>query len=443
MSKGPQRVRGTQDIFGEEADRFQAVVAAFERVRRLYAFRRVEMPVFEATEVFSRIGETTDIVSKEMYTFQDKGDEWITLRPEFTAGLCRAFISGGWQRLAPVRVATDGPVFRYERPQLGRYRQFHQIDVEILGDQQPTADVELLHMADQLLRTLRIKGVRLQINTLGDVESRERWRAGLLRYFKEHADNLSSESRDRLLKNPLRILDSKSPEDRAVVARAPGITSYLTHEAADFFAEVQSGLRASGIRFDINPNLVRGLDYYRHTAFEFVTDRLGAQGTVLAGGRYDGLIKSLGGPDTPGVGWAAGIERLMMLLPERPPLRSATLVVESEERWLKQLGRQALGKLRRTGMPSQLIDDGSVRKRFDRALKTQADYLLVFLETSSPTAPGKLRIKRRVSDPTHSRSRIVVSLGKMLCDRYGVNREELDEASRRGGEVLLIPDSER
>ncbi len=325
MSKTPQRVRGTQDIFGEDADRFQAVVSAFDRVRRLYAFRRVEMPVFEDTQVFARsIGETTDVVSKEMYTFIDKGEQSLTLRPEFTAGICRAYMSNGWQQHAPLKLATHGPAFRFERPQKGRFRQFHQIDAEIIGTDSPQADVELLVMADQLLKELGItEGVTLQLNTLGDAETREAWRAALVAHFEAHRGDLSEDSLARLAKNPLRILDSKDPRDRAIADGAPGIDEFMTEAARDFFAAVTAGLDAADVAWTRNARLVRGLDYYRHTAFEFVTDRLGAQGTVLGGGRYDGLMESLGGPHTPAVGWAAGIERLSMLMEgsEQPPLR--------------------------------------------------------------------------------------------------------------------------
>ena len=312
MSKGPQRIRGTQDIWGEEADRFNAVVAAFDRVRRLYAFQHVHIPVFEATEVFARsIGETTDVVSKEMYTFEDRGGDSITLRPEFTAGLCRAYLSEGWQQHAPLKLATHGPVFRYERPQKGRFRQFHQLDAEIIGTDAPAADVELLVLADQLLHELGIAdGITLQLNTLGDAATRDAWRAALVDHFEGHRGDLSEDSLARLDKNPLRILDSKDPRDRPIADAAPGIDDFMSPEAGDFFAAVTAGLDAAGVAWTRNDRLVRGLDYYRHTAFEFVTDRLGAQGTVLAGGRYDGLIESLGGPHTPAIGWAAGIERL-------------------------------------------------------------------------------------------------------------------------------------
>lgn len=319
----PNRIRGTQDIFGDDQRRFAHVVEAFERVRKLYCFQRVELPVFEATAVFARsLGETTDVVSKEMYTFEDRGGDSITLRPEFTAGIARAFLTEGWQQYTPLKIVSHGPVFRYERPQKGRYRQFHQIDAEIIGAAEPAADVELLVFADQLIRELGIAdGVTLQLNTLGDTETRDAWRAALIAHFEAHRGELSEDSLARLDKNPMRILDSKDPRDRPIADSAPGIDAYLTSEAGAFFESVTKGLDAAGVAWKRNDTLVRGLDYYRHTAFEFVTDRLGAQGTVLAGGRYDGLIESLGGKPTPGVGWAAGIERLAMLIEPMQPSR--------------------------------------------------------------------------------------------------------------------------
>lgn len=370
MSKGPQRIRGTQDIFGEEAARFHAVVGAFEKVRRLYAFQRVEIPVFEATEVFARsIGETTDVVSKEMYTFEDRSGDSVTLRPEFTAGICRAYLSEGWQQHGTLKLTTHGPVFRYERPQKGRYRQFHQLDAEIIGAGEPAADVELLAFADQLLRELGIAdGVTLQLNTLGDADTRDAWRAALVDHFEAHRGELSEDSVARLDKNPLRILDSKAPQDRPAADSAPSIDDFLTAEASEFFAEVTAGLDAAGIAWTRNPRLVRGLDYYRHTAFEFVTDRLGAQGTVLAGGRYDGLIESLGGPHTPAVGWAAGIERLAMMI-EAPDAERVEVAVVAESEGLEIAAAAAAAALRRAGVSSEAVLSGSPRKRYDKALK--------------------------------------------------------------------------
>src|SRR5688572_16245216 len=246
-----QPVRGTQSLLGEDADRLAAVVAAFDRVRKLFGFKRVEVPVIEPTEVFARsIGETTDIVSKEMYTFEDRGGDSITLRPEFTAGIARAYITEGWQQYAPLKLATSGPTFRYERPQKGRFRQFHQIDAEIIGAAEPAADVELLVLADQLLHELGIaEGVTLQLNTLGDAETRDAWRTALVAHFEAHRGDLSEDSQVRLDKNPMRILDSKDPRDRPISDGAPDIDAYLTAEAAAFFKAVTDGLDAAGVQW--------------------------------------------------------------------------------------------------------------------------------------------------------------------------------------------------
>ncbi|UNU44157.1 histidine--tRNA ligase [Sphingopyxis sp. YF1] len=369
----PQPVRGTQDMLGDFADRFQHVVDAFDRVRRLYGFKRVEVPVIEPTAVFARsLGETTDVVSKEMYSFEDRGGESITLRPEFTAGIARAYVTGGWQQFAPLKVATHGPLFRYERPQKGRYRQFHQLDAEVLGSDSPLADAELLVFADQLLKELGIaEGVTLTLNTLGDAESRDAWRAALVEHFEAHRGALSEDSIARLDKNPLRILDSKDPQDRPVADSAPDIDAFLTSEAQDFFGAVTAGLDAAGVAWERNARLVRGLDYYRHTAFEFVTDRLGAQGTVLGGGRYDGLIENLGGPPTPAVGWAAGIERLAMLVEESGSFRTHVpdVAVVAENIDCELTASSLAAAFRRSGFWAELVATGSPRKRFDRARK--------------------------------------------------------------------------
>ncbi len=374
----PRRVRGTQDIFGEEQRRFAHVLDTFERVRRLYCFQRVDLPVFEATEVFARsIGETTDVVSKEMYTFPDRGGDSLTLRPEFTAGIARAFLTEGWQQYTPLKLSTSGAVFRYERPQKGRYRQFHQIDAEILGAPEPAADVELLVMADQLLRELGIAdGVTLQLNTLGDAATREAWRAGLVAHFEAHRGELSEDSLTRLDKNPMRILDSKDPRDRPIADAAPDIDAYLTDEARAFFDAVTAGLDAAGVAWTRNARLVRGLDYYRHTAFEFVTDRLGAQGTVLAGGRYDGLVESLGGAPTAGVGWAAGVERLAMLL-EEPAAEQPRVVVVPLEPCFEPLATGLLANLRRQGISAQSDFRGNAKKRMQRAAVNNAPYVIL------------------------------------------------------------------
>jgi len=373
-----QPVRGTQSLLGEDADRLAAVVLAFDRVRRLYGFKRVEVPTIEPTAVFARtIGETTDVVSKEMYSFEDRGGDSITLRPEFTAGICRAYLSEGWQQYSPLKVAASGSAFRYERPQKGRFREFHQLDAEIIGAGEPQADVELLAFADQLLKELGITGTVLKLNTLGDPETRAAWRDALYEHFRGQASALSEDSQARLERNPLRILDSKAHQDWPVVDGAPAIDEFLTAEAADFFGKVTAGLDAAGVAWERAPRLVRGLDYYRHTAFEFITDQLGAQGTVLAGGRYDGLIESLGGPHTPAVGWAAGIERLAMMIgAPRPEAPQIAVVVENPDRESDAL--KILAGLRRSGLSAELFASGSPKKRYEKALKSDPAVAISF-----------------------------------------------------------------
>jgi histidyl-tRNA synthetase len=397
----PKPVRGTQDMLGDTADRFQHVVDTFERVRRLYGFRRVEVPVIEPTAVFARsLGETTDIVSKEMYTFADRNDDSITLRPEFTAGIARAYITNGWQQHAPLKVATHGPLFRYERPQKGRYRQFHQLDAEVLGAGEPAADVELLAFADQLLKELGISdGVSLHLNTLGDTASRDAWRAGLVAHFEAHRGELSEDSLARLERNPLRILDSKDPRDRPAADSAPTIEAFLTDEAGRFFEDVKSGLKAAGVDWVAAPRLVRGMDYYRHTAFEFVPDagsavaeQLGSQSTLLGGGRYDGLVEAMGGPATPAVGWAAGIERLAMLV-DTPNARLGVAIAVENDR-LVASSAEVARRLRNANLSVEVVSAGSPRKRFDRAAKLNPEHLLLSLDVQE----DKVRFRQKWPD---------------------------------------------
>ncbi len=385
MADKIQRVRGTQDLFGEDIARFDHVVETFNRVRKLYGFRRVDVPVFEPTAVFARsLGETTDVVSKEMYSFEDRGGDSLTLRPEFTAGICRAYIQNGWQQHGVLKLAAHGPLFRYERPQKGRYRQFHQLDAEIIGAAEPAADVEVIALGDHLLRELGLGDkVVLQLNTLGDAESRAAWRGALVAHFTRHQDALSGESRERLAKNPLRILDSKAECDRALVADAPRIDAHMTREAGAYFEAVRKGLQAAGVAYVRNEALVRGFDYYRHTAFEFVTDHLGAQGTVIGGGRYDGLIETMGGPPTPAVGWAAGIERLTMLVgevaEERPFL---TVIPDSTE--VEHDAVMITQALRTAGFVVDLAFRGNSKRRFEIATQRGSIGRLV-VNKSGPT----------------------------------------------------------
>ena len=388
MGSTPQPVRGTQSLLGEEADRFHAVIAAFDRVRRLFGFKRVEVPVIEPTAVFARtIGETTDVVSKEMYSFEDRSGDSITLRPELTAGIARAYLSEGWQQHAPLKVATWGPAFRYERPQKGRFRQFHQLDAEIIGAGEPAADVEILSFGAQLLSELGIsEGVMLKLNTLGDAESREAWRKQLIEHFS--SADISPESRDRLQKNPLRVLDSKDPRDQAAVAGAPVMK--LTAEAEDFFGKVREGLDAAGVAYELDPHLVRGLDYYRHTAFEFVTDRLGAQGAVIAGGRYDGLMESLGGPHTPAIGWAAGIERLSMLI-DAPATESPDAVLVPIGEKAEALATRLLAELRANGIVADMAFRGNMKKRLAKADAAGAQFTIIIGDSEIEAGAAQLK----------------------------------------------------
>ena len=370
---GLQPVRGTQDLLPAAQRRHRAVVDTARSLAARYGYHEIATPIFEFTEVFARpIGETTDIVAKEMYSFTDRGGEAITLRPEYTAGIVRAVLSNGLTQSLPLKLFASGPMFRYERPQKGRFRQFHQIDIELIGVAQPLGDVEVISLGAEVLKALGVlERTELELNTLGDAASRQAYRAALVDYYNAHLGRLSEDSRRRLEHNPLRILDSKDPEDKAVNAGAPAFDAYLTDEARQFFAQVRSGLDALDIAYRLNPRLVRGLDYYSHTAFEFVTTDLGAQGTVLGGGRYDGLMGVMGGPETPGVGWAAGIERLALLIDE-PPAPPRPIAIVPLGAAAEAMGLTLAQELRRAGFPVDLGYSGNLARRLRRADKLAA-----------------------------------------------------------------------
>ena len=368
-----QPVRGTQDLLPEEQRRHRTVVETARSIAERYGYHEVATPIFEFTDVFSRpIGETSDIVTKEMYTFADRGGEEVTLRPEYTAGIVRAVISNGLTQSLPLKFFASGPMFRYERPQKGRFRQFHQIDVELIGVAQPQGDVEVIALGAEILEALGVlKRTALELNTLGDPASRHAYREALVEYYGRHRSALSEDSLNRLERNPLRILDSKDPRDKAINAEAPHFGDYLTPEARRFFDEVRAGLELLGIDYRLSPRLVRGLDYYCHTAFEFVTTDLGAQGTVLGGGRYDGLMGVMGGPETPGVGWAAGIERLSLLI-ERPIAARRPIAVIPVGGQAEAPALKLAQELRRQGFTVELSYSGNVAKRMKRANKLGA-----------------------------------------------------------------------
>lgn len=368
-----QPVRGTHDLLGEDARRHRKIIDTGLEVAGRYGFGEIETPIFEFTEVFKRtLGEASDVVTKEMYTFTDRGGEEITLRPENTAGVARALISGGLSQNLPLKVYYAGPMFRYERPQKGRMRQFHQIGIELMGVSEPQGDVEIISCGADILAALGVLDrTVLHLNTLGDVESRSAYRAALVTYFRDHIADLSDDSKRRLEVNPLRILDSKDEGDRRLVDGAPSFDDHLNAVSADFFAAVTHGLDLLGIAWERDTRLVRGLDYYCHTAFEFVTDTLGAQGTVMGGGRYDGLVETMGGPATAGVGWAAGIERLALMLEETPATARPVAVVPVGGE-VADMALTLAHRLRKAGHVVEHGYTGNLGKRMKRADKLGA-----------------------------------------------------------------------
>lgn len=398
MASQLQPVRGTHDLLPDSYAQHHRVINTAQDAALLYGFHRMDTPMFEFTDVFHRaVGETSDIVAKETYTFTDRGGESITLRPEFTAAIVRSFISNGLQQSLPFKCFYAGPAFRYERPQKGRLRQFHQIGCELLGASDPSADVEVMALGMHIVQALGLKeSVALEINSLGDAESRAAYRDALVGYLAQHADKLSLDSKVRLEKNPLRILDSKDAGDRDIIARAPHLQQYFTAAAHEHFARVKTGLTALGIKYVINDRLVRGLDYYSHTVFEITTDKLGAQGTVLAGGRYDGLVKQMGGQDVAGIGFAAGVERLVALQHDLCPVTHgtdfepiATIIPMNDssesEAW------KIVHELRHAGKRIDIAYKGNVKKRFERADKMRAHYAVIVGEDE--LANGMLTIK--------------------------------------------------
>jgi len=385
-------VRGTHDLYGETIRRHRHVIDTGRETARLYGYDEIATPIFEFTEVFKRsLGDTSDVVTKEMYTFEDRGGDSLTLRPENTASVARAVISNGMLQALPLKLFYAGPMFRYERPQKGRLRQFHQIGVELIGAPEPQADVEVIAVGAQILERLGIADqVTLELNTLGDPDSRTAYRERLVRYLEGYHDRLSEDSRLRLERNPMRILDSKDEADRAIVRDAPRLEESLNRASRDFFAAVKQGLEELGIAYTLNDRLVRGLDYYTHTAFEFTTTALGAQGAVIAGGRYDGLVEEIGGPSTPGVGWAAGVERLALLAtnaPHEPRPVAIVPIGEAAEAEARQLAHE----LRHAGIAVELAFRGKPGQRMKRADRANARFAVSMGDAELATGTVKLR----------------------------------------------------
>jgi histidyl-tRNA synthetase len=387
-----QPLRGTRDLLPEECRKIRHVEARALAIAKLYGFEEIETPMMEPVAVFKRsLGDTSDIVSKQMYLFKDLGGDEIVLRPEGTAGVARAFISEGLTQNLPLKLFYRGPMFRYERPQKGRYRQFYQVGVELLGIDKPQADVELIAMAQQFLGDLKLQGdIKLHLNTIGDAESRAAYRDRLRQYLETRKSELSQDSLTRLERNPLRILDSKDEGDKRVVADAPSLADSLNDVSRAFFDGVQEGLSTLGISYFVDPLLVRGLDYYCHTVFEFTTNALGSQNAVLGGGRYDNLISDLGGPKTPGVGWASGVDRLSLMLQETPkdtaPVAVVPLGDEAEKEAVK-----LTHELRAAGIAVDVGYSGNMGKRMKRADKIGARCAVIL--GSEELAKGIVQVK--------------------------------------------------
>jgi len=394
-SKSLQSIRGIHDGLPDEVRRWQRVEHAARLIFARYAFSEVRLPVLESTELFVRsIGEETDIVSKEMYAFTDQGGDSICLRPEGTAGAVRAYLQGGLTRSGGQRWFYMGPMFRRERPQKGRLRQFQQIGVEMFGAAGPVEDAEMLAMAHAFLAELGIANLQLQVNSLGCPACRPAYRDALVAYLRQRADKLCHTCNERIEKNPMRVLDCKVASCQAELGDAPEMVNHLCGDCSAHFAGLKDGLNALGVPYMVNPRIVRGLDYYNRTAFEIVTDQLGAQGTVLAGGRYDGLVEELGGPATPAIGFAAGLERLAMLLDDVEPQKPDVAIVAIGEEVLAYSLQQA-ASLRAAGLSVVHCGGGAAKRQFKMADRENVRFVAVI--GSDEMQAGKVTLKNMAS----------------------------------------------
>ena len=374
-------VRGVHDLLPESLHKHKLVVDEGLKTSNQYCYSQIEIPIFEFAEVFKKpLGKSSDIVTKENYIFKDRSDDELMLRPEGTTGVIRAFLNAGLTQDIPKRFSYYGPMFRYERPQKGRLRQFNQFGIECIGISNSMADIEVISIGYEFLKNLNLLDkINLKINTLGDNESRANYRKILLEYLEDYKSELSKESIKRLSENPLRILDSKNETDKKILINAPNVLDYLNENSKERFKKVCQGLDALNINYNIDKNLVRGLDYYCHTAFEFITNELGSQGTVLAGGRYDGLSKMLGGVDVAGVGWAAGIERLALMVQSEFVSKPDVVLIGLSEN-INYLLLTMMNQLIKEGLKVEIIYTGSISKKFKRAHKIKASYALVLGE---------------------------------------------------------------
>jgi histidyl-tRNA synthetase len=409
-----QPVRGTRDLLGEDYDKYHFLCQTALSILPLYGYHGIETPIIEYTSLFQRgLGETTDIVGKEMYTFLTRGEESLTLRPEGTASVTRAVIHAGLTQTLPQKLFYIGPMFRYERPQKGRYRQFYHLGVECIGLSHPMADAECIALADHFLKSCEFSDYQLHLNTLGDLESRQAYRQALVEYFSRYKNDLSADSQVRLEKNPLRILDSKSPQDQIICEQAPLFENFLNASSKDFFNNVQAGLSILGIPFTHNQKLVRGLDYYCHTAFEFKTQSLGAQDAILAGGRYDGLAQQLGGTALPAVGWASGLDRLMLLLSgfKQPKIFRIALIAIEEN--LQSGALNLMQQLRQHDIACEMPLNGNLSKRLKQADKTNCQIAILLGPEEYQAQKVKIRFLDDVCSPSQEKE-IVILISEVI-----------------------------
>ncbi len=396
-----QAPKGTFDVLpADSAVRARIYAAAAELFARA-GYGRIETPIFEDTELFARsVGEATDIVRKEMFTFEDLGGRSVTLRPEATASICRAYIEAGMHKLPqPVKLWTSGAFFRYEAPQAGRFRQFHQLDAEAIGSDSPLVDAEQVIMLDDLLRDLGVEGIRLRVSSLGTPESRTEYRAELREHLRQHEGELSRDVRERIDSNPMRAFDADDESTQSVMTEAPKILDRLDREDADHFAEVCSLLDRAGVKYEIDSTLVRGLDYYTRTVFEFESDRLGAQAALGGGGRYDRLIEELGGPDTPACGWAAGIERILLAIGDEEPERKADVFIAAAD-GQRERALTIVVELRRAGLAADLDLAGrSIKGQMKQADRVGAEKAVILDEEGAAQLRDMASGEQREIDP--------------------------------------------
>ena len=413
-----QPVRGTRDFLGDFARCIQYIQDTTFSTARQFGFERIDTPIFEYTGVFNRaVGETSDIVGKEMYTFSDRGGEEITLRPEGTAPVVRALLSNSLTQQLPLKYCYYGPMFRYERPQRGRYRQLHQFGVEFFGVDNPCADVEILDLAQQILDRLEINA-SLHLNTIGDSQSRDAYRVALIEYFSKYRSELSEDSQQRLDKNPMRILDSKDLNDKHIAENAPKISAYLTASAAQFFEKVCEGLELLGIKYTLDPTLVRGLDYYTHTAFEFKSNNLGAQDAVLGGGRYDGLVQHMGGPAIPAVGWGMGVDRIALLLENRTFAKPTPIVLIVIGDYFSKAVQLAKA-FREKGKVCEILYKTNPGKAFKDADKLGARFAIIIGEEETKTNTVKVKDLSLPQDhPQKERTMKNSEVLEMMCTEH-------------------------